>query len=68
MDLGRAVEEFNAVTVGINYRAAENLILRPELRVDNMHRDINNGINNGDIFTLSRRDSTVFSIDAIWSY
>ena len=68
MDLGRDVEEFNAVTVGINYRAAENLILRPELRVDNMHRDINNGINNGDIFTLSRRDSTVFSIDAIWSY
>ena len=68
MDLGRAVEEFNAVTVGINYRAAENLILRPELRIDNMHRDINNGVNNGEIFTLNRRDSTVFSIDAIWSY
>ena len=68
VDMGRDAEEFNAVTVGINYQASANLMLRPEVRVDNMHRDINSGAGNGRVFSAGRRDSTVFGFDAIWSY
>ena len=68
MDLGRDAEEFNAVTVGLNYRATANLMPRPELRIDNTRRNINVGTNDGEISTLNRRDSAVFGIDAIWSY
>ena len=57
VDPGRNDEEYNAVTVGINYQATSNLMVRPELRMDNVHQDITN-----------RVDSTVFGFDAIWSY
>ena len=67
-DGGRDSEEFNAVTVGINYQATANLLLRPEVRVDNMHRDINAGRNGSTFHSAGRRDSTVFGFDAIWSY
>ena len=68
VDMGRSSEEFNAVTVGINYQATANLMLRPELRMDNFHQDINNDDNDGGIDAEGRRDSTVFGFDAIWSY
>ena len=57
VDPGRNSEEYNAVTVGINYQATSNLMVRPELRMDNFHQDITNQV-----------DSTVFGFDAIWSY
>ena len=66
--LGRDVEEFNAVTVGLNYQATANLVIRPELRADNFHRDINDGNDTGGVFAAGRRDSTVFGIDAILTY
>ena len=66
--MGRNSEEFNAVTVGINYQATSNLMLRPEIRMDNFHSDINDASNDGGIDALGRRDSTVFGFDAIWSY
>ena len=68
VDMGRSSEEFNAVTVGINYQATSNLMLRPEIRMDNFHSDINDASNNGGITASGRRDSTVFGFDAIWSY
>ena len=68
VDMGRNDEEFNAVTVGINYQASANLLLRPEARIDNFHQDINDGDNDGGISASGRRDSTVFGFDAIWSY
>ena len=68
VDMGRDSEEFNAVTVGINYQATGNLMLRPEIRMDNFHSDINDASNNGGIDASGRRDSTVFGFDAIWSY
>ena len=68
VDMGRNDEEFNAVTVGINYQASANLLLRPEVRIDNMHQDINSGADDGGVFSAGRRDSTVFGFDAIWSY
>mgnify|MGYP001379298432 CR=1 FL=1 len=68
VDMGRSSEEFNAVTVGINYQASANLLLRPEARIDNFHQDINDGDNDGGISASGRRDSTVFGFDAIWSY
>ena len=57
VDMGRSSEEFNAVTVGINYQATGNLMVRPEIRMDNFHRLI-----------TANEDSTVFGFDAIWSY
>ena len=68
VDMGRNSEEFNAVTVGINYQATSNLMLRPEIRMDNFHSDINDASNSGGISATGRRDSTVFGFDAIWSY
>ena len=68
VDMGRSYEEFNAVTVGLNYQATANLMLRPEIRMDNFHSDINDASNSGGIGALGRRDSTVFGFDAIWSY
>ena len=68
VDMGRSSEEFNAVTVGINYQATSNLMLRPEIRMDNFHSDINDASNSGGINASGRRDSTVFGFDAIWSY
>ena len=68
VDLGRDYEEFNAVTVGLNYQATSNLLLRPELRLDNFHRDINDGLNDGGVFSAGRRDSTVFGLDMILTY
>ena len=43
-------------------------MLRPEIRMDNFHSDINDASNDGGIDALGRRDSTVFGFDAIWSY
>ena len=57
VDPGRGQEEYNAVTVGVNYQATANLMVRPELRMDNFHKEI-----------TDREDSTVFGFDAIWSY
>ena len=68
VDPGRGIEEYNAVTVGLNYQATANLMLRPEIRMDNFHSDINDASNSGGIGALGRRDSTVFGFDAIWSY
>ena len=56
VDPGRGQEEYNAVTVGVNYQATANLMVRPEIRMDNFHKEI-----------TDREDSTVFGFDAIWS-
>ena len=57
VDPGRGIEEYNAVTVGLNYQATGNLMVRPEIRMDNFHKGITTPV-----------DSTVFGFDAIWSY
>ena len=70
VDPGRDNEEFNAVTVGLNYQATSNLLLRPELRFDNFHQDINSGADSDGPLSSStgRRDSTVFGVDIILTY
>ena len=57
VDPGRGIEEYNAVTVGLNYQATGNLMVRPEIRMDNFHKGYTTPV-----------DSTVFGFDAIWSY
>ena len=66
--MGRDSEEFNAVTVGINYLATGYLMLRREIGMVYFDSDIKDASNNGGIDALGRRDSTVFGFDAIWSY
>ena len=68
VDPGRDNEEFNAVTVGLNYQATSNLVLRPELRFDNFHQDINNSVDSTGPIATGRRDSTVFGLDMILTY
>ena len=68
VDPGRDNEEFNAVTVGLNYQATSNLVLRPELRFDNFHQDINNSVDSTGPISTGSRDSTVFGLDMILTY
>lgn len=51
-----AVDEVVSTTVGLNYRPAANVVIRPEVRWDDFHSQ--------SIF----RDSTVFGIDAVITY
>lgn len=53
-----AAGEVNSLTLGANYHPMANLVIRPEVRWDDYK------VNNA----LSRRDTTLFGIDAVLTY
>lgn len=51
-------DEINVTTLGLNYKPHANVVLRPEVRVDNFHKN----------FVPTISDSTMFGLDAIVTY